>query len=170
MTSGAQGAADVTPPTIIEVVTGGGSVHDRGPDNGRWQCRRPLWSPVAGKVKVGLAGKPPSGSGWDQRPEKYARLTSPLHDVWSLRRSGGVTPSGDPRHAYPRRLRHVPHFATALGRVRCRTRLRSERVRLPQLVTRSLAANRVKTPPFWVSCFMWSAAQKVIAWMVSVGL
>ena len=56
------------------------------------------------------------------------------------------------------------------GRVRCRTRSRSERVRLPQLVTRSLAAKRVKTPPFWVSCFMWSAAQKVIVWMVSVGL
>ena len=32
MTSGAQGAADVTHPTIIEVVTGGGSVHDREPD------------------------------------------------------------------------------------------------------------------------------------------
>jgi hypothetical protein len=45
MTSGAQGAADVTHPTIIEVVTGGGSVYDRGPDNGRWYCRWPLWCP-----------------------------------------------------------------------------------------------------------------------------
>jgi hypothetical protein len=35
MTRGAQGTADFTRPTIIEVVTGGGSVHDRGPDNGR---------------------------------------------------------------------------------------------------------------------------------------
>jgi hypothetical protein len=81
MTSGAQGAADVTRPTIIEVVAEGGSVHDRGPDNGRWYCRWPLWCPCCWEVKVGLAGKPPSGSGWDQDPEKYARLTRPLHDV-----------------------------------------------------------------------------------------
>jgi hypothetical protein len=45
MTSGAQGGADVTRPTIIEVVTGGGSVHNRGLDNGRWYCRWPLWCP-----------------------------------------------------------------------------------------------------------------------------
>src|SRR5215203_5986321 len=36
--------------------------------------------------------------------------------------------------------------------------------------TRSVGEKRVSTPPFWVSCFMWLAAQSAMVWMVSVGL
>jgi hypothetical protein len=67
----------------------------------------------------------------------------------------------------------IPPSFSCLGIRPYQVRSRRARGRcclLPYPATCFLTAKRVSTPPFWVSRLTWSATQKVIAWMVSVGL
>jgi len=82
MTSGAQGPAGRhTPLLSSRWLPEAGLCTIVGPTMVGGSAASLCGAPVARKVKVGLAGKPPSGSGWEQGPEKYARLTHPLHHV-----------------------------------------------------------------------------------------